>query len=226
MIQDQVDVASICTQFPAFMDVVYSTMEQVDSNLWANAVQTFAALGSTLHSRRALLYNESKTMTALGMLGSLIASSSSEVRVTCMDAVSVLIACPKGCIRDAVLVSLYEKTFTAIGEDFASTLYLVGKQPFSDIRCAMLNVLASMATWKWGQERIKNVPGFVEFLLDRSTEVDKGAKELRYAVIHTLATSDSSEVVFGALTYRRIKEYDEEGPFHVHSENIVAIEEA
>jgi len=224
--QDQVDVATICKQFPAFMDVVYSTMEQVDSNLWTNAVQTFAALGSTLHSRQALLFDESKTLTALGRLGSLVDSSPSEVRVTCMDAVSILIACPEGCLRDAVQVSSYEKTFIAIGENFASTLYSVGKQPFSDLRCAMLKVLTSLVTWKWGQERIKNVPGFVEFLLDRSTEVDKGAKELRYTVIHTLATSDTSEVVLGALTYRRIKEYDQEGPFHVQSENIVAMEEA
>ena len=224
--QDRVDVATICKQFPAFMDVVYSTMEQVDSNLWANVVQTFAALGSTLCSRRALLCTESRTMAALGTLGSLMVSSPSEVRVTCMDAVSVLIACPEGCLRDAVLVSSYEKMFTAIGEDFVSTLYSVGKQPFSDLRCAMLKVLASIATWKWGQERIKNVPGFVEFLLDRSTEVDKEAKELRYTVIRILATSDTAEVVLGALTYRRIKEYEQEGPFYVQSENIVAMEEA
>lgn len=226
VMQDQVDVTTICKQCPAFMDVVYSTMEQVDNNLWSSAVQTFAALGSTLHSRQALLYNVSKTMKVLGKLGTLIAESPSEVRIIGMDAVSTLIACPEGGVRDAVLVSSYETFYSSLGEDFASTLYSVGKQPFSDLRCAMLKLLASVVTWKWGQERIKKVPGFIEFLLDRSTEVDKEAKELRYDAIHTMASSDTAEVVLGALTYRRIKEYDLEGPFHVQSENIVAMEEA
>ena len=226
MLQDQVDVKAICTEYPGFMDTVYSSVEQTGSNLWANAVQTFGALGSTLHSRQALLYDESKTSAALKTLGSLITSAPSEVRVTCMDAVNLILACPKGYKEDTTVVLSYEKLFCGLGEDFTSLLYSVGKQPFSDLRCAMLKVLASLVMWKWGQERIKSVPGFIEFLLDRSTEVDKAAKELRYSVIHSLAISATSEIVFGALTHRKIREYDQEGPFYVAGENIVAMEEA
>lgn len=226
MLQDQVDVKVICTQYPAFMDIVYSTIEQIGSNLWANAVQAFGAIGSTLHSRQALLHDESKTTAALRMLGSLITSASSEARVTCMEAVSIMFACPKGYNGDATIALSYEKLFYGLGEDFTSLLYSVGKQPFSDLRCAMLKVLMGLVTWKWGQERIKGVPGFIEFLLDRSTEVDRVAKELRHSVMHRLAISATSEVVFGALTHRKIKEYDQEGPFYVAGENVVAMEEA
>ena len=208
------------------MDTIYSLIEQVGSSLWGNAVQAFGALGSTLHSRQALLHNESKTIATLTMFTSLITSASSEVRITCMGAISLLFSCPKGCNEDLTLTSSYEKLYSGLGENFTATLYSVGRQPFSDLRCAMLKVLASLVVWKWGQERIKSVPGFIEFLLDRSTEVDKIAKELRYSVIHKLATSATSEFVFGALTHRRIREYDQEGPFYVAGENIVAMEEA
>jgi len=208
------------------MDAVYSSIDHIGSNLWTSAVQTFGALGSTLHSRQALLYDESKTIATLEILGSLITSASSEVRVTCMEAVSLVFACPEEYNEDATVMSSYEKLFVALGENFTSTLYSVGKQPFSDLRCGMLKVLASLVMWKWGQERIKSVPGFIEFLLDRSTEIDKVAKELRYSVIHKLAVSATSELVFGVLMYRKIREYDQEGPFYVAGENIVAMEEA
>lgn len=226
VVQDQVDVKTICTQYPAFMDVVYSSIEHVGTNLWANAVQAFGALGSSLHSRQALLHDESKTIAALKTLGSLITSASSEVRVTCMEAVSLVFARPEKYDEDEVVTLSYEKLFSGISENFASALYSVGRQPFSDLRCAMLKVLASVVVWKWGQERIRGVPGFIEFLLDRSTEIDKVAKEIRYTVIHRMAISATSEIVFGALTYRRIREYDQEGPFYVAGENIVAMEEA
>ena len=160
------------------------------------------------------------------MLGSLITSASSEVRVTCMDAMSVLFACPKGYNEDLAIESSYEKFYSGLGENFTATLYSVGKQPFSDLRCAMLKVLASLVMWKWGQEKIRSVPGFIEFLLDRSTEVDKAAKELRHSVIHKLAISTTSEIIFGALTHRKIREYDQEGPYYVAGENVVAMEEA
>ena len=208
------------------MDVVYSSIEHVGSGLWASTVQAFGALGSTLHSRQALLHDEFKTITTLTMLGSLITTAPSEVRVTCMDAVSILFACPKGYSEDSTVQSSYERLYSGLGENFTSSLYSVGKQPFSDLRCAMLKVLASLVSWKWGQEKIRSVPGFIEFLLDRSTEVDKAAKELRYSVIHRLAISTTSEIVFGALTHRKIREYDQEGPFYVARENVVAMEEA
>lgn len=217
---------AICNQYPVFMETVYSSIEQVGSSLWSSTVQAFGALGSTLHSRQALLHDESKTIAVLTMLGSLITSGSSEVRVTCMDAMSVLFACPKGYSEDSTIESSYEKLYSGLGENFTVTLYSVGKQPFSDLRCAMLKVLASLVTWKWGQEKIRSVPGFIEFLLDRSTEVDKAAKELRYSVIHKLAISATSEIIFGALTYRKIREYDQEGPYYVAGENVVAMEEA
>ena len=226
VLQDQVDVKAICIQYPAFMDIVYSSVEHVGSSLWASTVQALGALGSTLHSRQALLHDESKTIATLTMLGSLIISASSEVRITCMDAVSVMFACPKGYKEDSTIESSYEKLYSGLGENFTSTLYSVGRQPFSDLRCAMLKVLASLVTWKWGQEKIRSVPGFIEFLLDRSTEVDKVAKELRYSVIHRLAISTTSEIIFGALTHRKIREYDQEGPFYVAAENVVAMEEA
>lgn len=224
MVQDQVDVKAICTQYPAFMDMVYSSIELISSNLWANAVQTFGALGSTPQSRQALLHNESKTIAALKILGSLISSASSEVRITCMEAISLVFACPQD--EDTTVISSYEKLYFGLGENFTSALYSVARQPFPDLRCATLKVLANLVMWKWGQEQFKGVPGFIEFLLDRSTEIDKVAKELRYSVIHRLAISATSEIVFGALMHRKIREYDQEGPFYVAGENIVAMEEA
>lgn len=218
---------AICIQYPAFMDTVYSLMENTSNNLWVNVVQTFGALGSTLHSRQVLLHNESKSIAALGTLGSLIASASSEIRVACMEAIALVFAYPEGYKGDTSTVVLsYEKLFAGLGENFTSILYSVSKQPFSDLRCAVLKVLANLVMWKWGQERIKHVPGFIEFLLDRSTEINKVAKELRYSVIHRLASSATSEIVFGALTYRKIREYDQEGPFYIAGENVVAMEEA
>ena len=78
----------------------------------------------------------------------------------------------------------------------------------------------------WGQMRLNNHPGFVEYLQDRTTEAFKEGKECKYDIIAALVQSSSSAEIFGNVYYTKFHQYYLEGPFYVPSQSAVAIEGA
>lgn len=63
--------------------------------------------------------------------------------------------------------------------------------------------------------------GFVEYLLDRSTESEKRTKEAKYDIIKRLSNS----VAFDTSIITRLRTYVDEGPFYSESVLEVAMEE-
>ena len=68
--------------------------------------------------------------------------------------------------------------------------------------------------------------GFLEYLLDRTTETDKAGKEHKYEFIVELVRSPFSKKVFEKPFYLRLREYEREGPFYVKAQAAVAFEGA
>ena len=68
--------------------------------------------------------------------------------------------------------------------------------------------------------------GFLEYLLDRTTESDKAGKEHKYEFIVELVRSPVSKEVFDKPFYLRLREYEREGPFYVRAQAAVAFEGA
>lgn len=63
--------------------------------------------------------------------------------------------------------------------------------------------------------------GFVEYLLDRSTDAVKESKEAKYDIIKRLANS----VAFDTSIITRLRTFVEQGPFYSESVLEVAMEE-
>ena len=68
--------------------------------------------------------------------------------------------------------------------------------------------------------------GFLEYLLDRTTESDKAGKEHKYEFIVELVRSPFSKEVFEKPFSLRLREYEREGPFYVRAQAAVAFEGA
>ena len=100
----------------------------------------------------------------------------------------------------------------------------VADQPFPELRVAILLVFQALAFKPWGQTIMNDHPGFREYLLDRSTEKNKEGKEGKYAIIQTLADSQTVRDVFGDPYYVQLKTYCYEGPFYVRAQAQVAME--
>lgn len=67
-------------------------------------------------------------------------------------------------------------------------------------------------------------PGFLEFLLDRTTENEKECQELKYEVIKKMACSPCVSLVFDKPLVLKLKQFVRDGPFFVGSDVSVAME--
>lgn len=100
------------------------------------------------------------------------------------------------------------------------------RQPFQEIRLAGFQLLHVLATNPWGQEYIVRAPGFVEYLMDRSTESLKPCKDAKFEVVRSLVTSPSSSTVMSPDVLEQLKDFMQQGEFYVRGETEVAIEGA
>ena len=127
------------------------------------------------------------------------------------------------------LLSLTEMWFsqlTSSVDESISVVLSVVQQPFVDLRTAGLRLLDALVTLPWCQSVLVGRAGFLEYLLDRSTEHGQQVcLELKYNVVSTLASLTSSGLV-QSETMIRLREYVLQGPFYIKPESHVAFENA
>lgn len=87
-------------------------------------------------------------------------------------------------------------------------------------------VYQAIATQPWGQKLMINTPGFMEFILDRSTGQTKEAKDAKFELIGALAGSSTAAEILGSQHYIRVKTYLREGPYYVSAVAAVSTEGA
>lgn len=87
---------------------------------------------------------------------------------------------------------------------------------------AALRIFRALAGQPWGQRRLCQQAGCLDYLLDRSTEHDHEGKQAKFNVIAELVASPTALDTMGAEAMLRIRAYHLEGPFFVQAESAVA----
>jgi len=86
----------------------------------------------------------------------------------------------------------------------------------------LVNALAAL---QWAQQLLVAHPGFLEYLLDRSTEHgERAGLEAKFSVVVILVESSTVGSSVPAELYQRLGEYAREGPLYVRLESQVAFE--
>ena len=210
---------SLCLQYPGFLHTVLEAIHHPEEGTtWGVAVDTFGALGSLAPGRKALGTSGPRLEEALKQLGRLIREGRSEVRVRAMHTLNTILSCPDDSqeIRRWLNVALPRPV---------AILLSIARQPFSDLHMEALQVIFTLTRSQWGQQEMKVVPGFIEYLLDRRTEMERPGMELKYAIVHALVSSNTAELEFGSTVFFKLCKYDREGPFFA-GETVVAFQEA
>lgn len=108
-----------------------------------------------------------------------------------------------------------------------SVVLSVARQPFVDLHIAGLRLLGSLATLPWCQAQLVASAGFIEYLLDRSTEHgERAGLDAKYDIVSKLAGSESAAGIMSSEVLIRLREYVREGPIYVKVEAQVAFEKA
>ena len=220
--KEAVDYLVICSRYPQFLLTTLSAIfSPEDDTIWGVAVDTLALMSSSLNGRLALAQHPEEASNAIKKLGEFVTQSKPDLRIRALNAFVLIFSCEEDSSQDSTSYNW----FLLATPNLMTIILSIVKQPFLDMRYACLHVLMSMSKWKWGQSEMKKFPGFVEYLLDRRTETEKEGKELKYAIIQQLASSSTSEEIFGSPMYLKLKVYVSEGPFYVTEETTVAYEE-
>lgn len=77
----------------------------------------------------------------------------------------------------------------------------------------------------WALHALNAEPGFMEFLLNRSTERDKEGKEAKFAIIQSICQGgEDAKLAIGNVNFLKLRRYVNEGVFFVEPEANVAFD--
>ena len=126
---------------------------------------------------------------------------------------------------DENISSATQLWYSQLGDNVMSSIYTSALQPFPEEKSLALEFYQALAGVAWGQKNLRNQAGFMEYILDRSTEQTKEGKAAKFDVVKTLVQSPSSKDIFGERDHQRLVVHHNEGPYYILVETNVALEE-
>uniref|UniRef100_A0A3P9HWV6 26S proteasome non-ATPase regulatory subunit 5 n=1 Tax=Oryzias latipes TaxID=8090 RepID=A0A3P9HWV6_ORYLA len=216
----------VCESYPVFQSKVFEMALDTDPAMIGVALDTLGLLGSTVEGKQVLQKTGRENVKAVLLRMSQLASSgATELRVRSLDALSQLLTLmPEQQTED--LLALTESWFLLLSKEPMEMIRGISTQPFPELHCAALRIFTAIATQPWGQRLMMSTPGFMEFLLDRSTGQTKEAKDSKFELVGSLAGSSTAAEILGSQHYLRLKTYLREGPYYISAVASVSTEGA
>lgn len=199
------------------------TLDLGDPTLQMVAIETVAHIGSTPDGKLALGRFKTEMDEVLDVLGSKMRTAPTDQRVRVLEALAQLFFLQPEHRTDK-LQQMLELWWASVGGVNLEKVTAVAHQPFSDIHCAALSVLNSLAGMPWGQQLIFSEPGLIEYILNRTTESEKSGKESKWHIVETLVHSQTPDYTYPEGYIGKLTKYYREGPFYIEAQVEVALE--
>lgn len=205
------------SKYPQLFDRLFANIESRDLTIVGISLDTLGHIGSSNQGKIALDSTGNKIVYAIKTIVILLSSLPTEFRIRALNCIENLLNMEE---HKMEISNICRKWYHLLGEIPLELVMKYAKNPFSEIRIAGFGILKAVIGHRWGQEEVKNMPGLIEFLLDRSAEVIKECKEIKYEIVVILSQSD----VFDLPTQKRLQTFVKEGPFYVQAVTEIAIE--
>ena len=163
------------------------------------------------------------------VLKNLIRTAPSELRARCLDGLCAVFATLPTDLSEESLSAIQQHWYSAPSDSRLSTAELVwqvARQPFDEVRQSALKTLSAMVAWPFIAAELATLSGFIEYVLDRRTETERAAKEMKYELVKQMALSETVKASLDAPTFMKLRLYVREGPLFVRPESAVKTEEA
>lgn len=213
----------VLERYPMFFDFIFNCIISNDHSLTAISLDTIGTIGLSNDGLRVLFQTESRH-NILAKIGSCLQSSEEQLKTHCLDCLASLFTHDN--TSDKNILDLIHILYSKLAANPLDLLFTVLKQPFHDVRRSSFRTFHSLVGYQWMLEDMKNIPGFVEYLLDRRTENEKECQELKYEVVKKMSISPYITSVFDKPSVLKLKQFVREGPFYAGSDVSVAMEEA
>uniref|UniRef100_A0A6Q2WVQ7 26S proteasome non-ATPase regulatory subunit 5 n=1 Tax=Esox lucius TaxID=8010 RepID=A0A6Q2WVQ7_ESOLU len=207
----------VCETYPAFQNKVLEMALGADPVMTGVALDTLGILGSTVEGKQVL--------QKMGVFYQLACGGATELRVRCLEAISLLISLQVEQQTEDLLV-LTESWFSMLSNQPMALIWNISTQPFPELLCGALRIFTAIAPQPWGQRLMIGTPGFMEFVVDRSACLTKEAKEAKFDLVGALVSSSTAADILGSQLYLRLRSYLREGAYHVTSVSTMTTEGA
>ncbi|XP_077442488.1 26S proteasome non-ATPase regulatory subunit 5 [Vanacampus margaritifer] len=215
----------VCEYYPVFQDKVFEMASDTDPTMVGVAMDTLGLLGSTVEGKQVLHKTGDKFKSVMLRMSQLAIAGATELRVRCLEAISHLLTLqPEQQTED--LLALTESWFRLLSKQPIDMFRDISTQPFPELHCGALRVFTAIAAQPWGQRLMVSTPGFMEFILNRSTGQSKEAKDAKFELVGSLLSSSSAAEILGSQNYISLKSYQREGAYYVSAVALVGTEGA
>lgn len=215
----------VCECYPAFLQKVFEMALDQDPVMTGVALDTLGVLGSTVEGKQVLQKTGEKFQRVLKRMSQLARNAATELRVRCLEAITLLLTLPAE-QQTEDLLGLTESWFGALSSQPMEMFRGFSTQPFPELHCGALRIFTAIACQPWGQKLMVATPGFVEFIVDRSTGPNKESKDAKFELVKALVNSTSTAEIFGNQHYLSLRAYMREGPYYITAVSSVTVEGA
>uniref|UniRef100_A0A8C8HAC9 26S proteasome non-ATPase regulatory subunit 5 n=1 Tax=Oncorhynchus tshawytscha TaxID=74940 RepID=A0A8C8HAC9_ONCTS len=215
----------VCETYPAFQNKVFEMAIDPDPVMTGVALDTLGVLGSTVEGKQVLQKTGEKFNAVLKRMSKLASGGATELRVRCLEAISLLITLQAEQQTEDLLV-LTESWFHLLSNQPMEMIRNISTQPFPELHCSALRIFTAIAPQPWGQRLMIGTPGFMEFIVDRSTGPTKEAKDAKFELVGALVSSSTAADILGSQHYLRLRSYLREGAYYVAAVATVTTEGA
>lgn len=203
---------------------LFDSLSTVDFTMLPSGLDTLGILGRSNEGKKYLENTfGDRTKKILGDFGANTHNLPTDLKLRVLDCLSNLFYInPEE--SDNQVTCITESWYAALSPNNESLefVFSFAQNPFPDIKGMAFILLKSISQHKWGHQRLLRTGGFIEFLLDRTTEFDKDLVQEKYEIVKKLSESN----VFPASILVQLKKYVEEGAFYVRGIVEVAVEGA
>ncbi|XP_040261962.1 26S proteasome non-ATPase regulatory subunit 5 [Bufo bufo] len=215
----------ICEYYPAFLQKVFHMAEGHETTMIGVAVDTLGVLGSNVEGKQVLQKTGTRFINVFKRIGHHASDGPTELRVRCLDAIaSILFLPPDNHTED--LLAMAESWFRCLSTQPMEMFRSMASQPFPELHCRALKVFIAVANQPWAQRMMIESPGFMEYIVDRSVDLDKDSKDAKFELVKALINAKTTAQVFGNQHYLRLRAYHREGPYYVKAVCTVAVDGA
>ena len=144
-------------QYPLFLQNVFSFLTCTDPTLRLIAIQTIGALAQSESGLQVVFHDKTQTSEVMTTLCTNIRSPDADIRMRSLEALAAIFHTADVPSED--LSGFVRSLFSAMTSNPLQLLLEVAKQPFEDVRCAVLAIFRNLAKYKWAQEEMTQCPG-------------------------------------------------------------------
>ncbi|CAF1589750.1 unnamed protein product [Rotaria magnacalcarata] len=210
-----------------FLPMLFDILLQSDSTPYiVIGLDTIGFIGKTSNGKECILAN-AKFGDFIEKLVQMIRSSQSDMRIRAFGCLADLFHIPQNMNSSSNAPSSTEQIYRLCNRVFSilTIIVQIAKQPFVDLRLAAYRCLFELTRSPWALYAMNAEPGFIEFLLNRSTERDKEGKEAKFSIIQSICQNvEEAKSAIGNPNYLKLRRYINEGVFYVEPEANVAFD--